>query len=216
MFQSTSLLKHVQFPFGKVLIAWMATEVFQRRRANRQKKTLCFTQLFVKKFLFFFPTRWYFNFMPLLSSVSQVCHIFVFHIGNMSASGTLKKDVFFFSKCIILPFNLNSVNRMDYNVDCAKSVLFLKVLSVRKYKKKVLIKRTEMLYTIFQGYFVFVCQPDISSADIQRMSHGPCTTYPLWHPVQFTCMFFFLSSEMFSPCLFLFEDTVCNPHHECH
>lgn len=61
----------------------------------------------------------------LLHHQSLVHHYFVLHTATVIASGRLKKMSFFFPQCIILPFDLDSVNRMSYNVDCAKSVLFL-------------------------------------------------------------------------------------------
>lgn len=107
-------------------------------------KTLCFTQLF----LFSWPS---FVFFSLSFSKLSLTFPHPLHC-DCSAKTRLKKMSFLFY-CIILPFDLVMLNRMSYNVESAKSVLFSQVCNLLRHVKDFLCntritKITKMLYMV--------------------------------------------------------------------
>lgn len=110
-------------------------------------KTLCFTQLFV----FSWPSTVLFFSFPFVFHC-YVCHVFILYIVTALPVPGWKRCLSFFY-CIILPFDLVMLNRMSYNVESAKSVLFSKVCNLLWNVKDFLCnthitKTTKMLYIL--------------------------------------------------------------------
>lgn len=93
----------------------------------------------------------FFLFFPFVSH-RYVCHVFILFIVTALPVPGWKRCLSFFY-CIILPFDLVMLNRMSYNVESAKSVLFSKVCNLLWNVKDFLCnthitKTTKMLYMV--------------------------------------------------------------------